>query len=111
MADPKDKDETELSIVWEVPTGFPTHYATHLVAQHSDEDFTITFWDLRPPVLMGSPDEKSQQVKALKEVRPTALARIVVTPRRMREFVQVMQDNLKTFEETAAERAAKEVKR
>lgn len=108
MADPEDKAEPGIRVVWEVPPGFPTLYSTHLVVQHGEEDFTITFWDLRPPVLMGSLEEKQQQVWALKEVRPTALARIVVSPSRMRQFTQVMRDNLKTFDETYTDAPAKE---
>ena len=109
MADPAD-DGKAVPIVWEVPPGFPSQYATHLVVQHTEEDFTITFWDLRPPILMGTPDEKRQQVEALKAVRPDALARIVVSPRRMREFTQVMQDNLKTFDAKVQEARPKGVK-
>ena len=110
MADPEDK-EVALPVVWEMPTGFPAHYATHLVVQHTDEDFTITFWDLRPPVLIGTLDEKRKQVETLREVRPTPLARIVVSPRRMREFTQVMRDNLRTFDESNAGPPEKEAKR
>lgn len=109
MADPEG-DGAGIRVLWEVPAGFPTHYSTHLVVQHGEEDFTITFWDLRPPVLMGSLEQKQQQVRALTEVRPTVLARIIVSPRRMREFTQVMQDNLKTFDETYAAAGAKETK-
>lgn len=57
------EDEKVVPIVWEVPKGFPTHYSTHLVVQHTDEEFTITFWDLRPPVLMGAAEEKRQQIQ------------------------------------------------
>lgn len=110
MADPDNKAELGIRVVWEVPSGFPTHYSTHVVVQHGEDDFTITFWDLRPPLLMGSLEEKQQQAQALKEIRPTALARIIVSPHRMRQFTQVMQDNLKTFDETYGGAATKEAK-
>ena len=107
MADP---DEGKgVPIIWEVPGDLPTHYATHLVVQHTDEDFTITFFDLRPPLLMGPP-EAQKQLEAMQIVRPKALARIVVSPARMRQFIQVMQDNLKTFEEKLAEAPARGAK-
>ena len=109
MADPTEEGKA-ISVVWEVPSDFPTHYATHLVVQHTEDDFTVTFWDLRPPVLIGTPEEKRQQVEAIKGVRATTVARIILSPRRMREFAQVMQDNLKTFDETVGAQA-KDAKR
>jgi Protein of unknown function (DUF3467) len=102
MADQAD-DGKVVPIIWEVPAGLPTHYSTNLIVQHSDEDFTITFWDVRPPVLIGTREDKLRQVEELREIRPTALVRIILSPRKMREFTQVMQDNLKTFEETRAD--------
>jgi hypothetical protein len=102
MADQSD-DAKVVPVIWEVPAGVPTHYSTNLVVQHTDEDFTITFWDVRPPVLIGTREEKRKQVEALKEIRPTALVRIILSPSKMREFTQVMQDNLKTFAETRAD--------
>jgi hypothetical protein len=102
MADQTD-DAKVVPVIWEVPVGLPTHYSTNLIVQHTDEDFTITFWDVRPPVLIGTLEEKRKQVEALKAIRPTALVRIILSPGKMREFTQVMRDNLKTFDETRAD--------
>ena len=106
MADQAD-DAKVVPVIWEVPPGLPTHYSTNLVVQHTEEDFTITFWDVRPPVLIGTREEKRRQVEALGEIRPTALVRIIVSPNRMREFTQVMLDNLKTFDEARMDSATK----
>lgn len=109
MAEPKEEGEG-VRVVWEVPSGFPSHYSTHLVVQHSEDDFTLTFWDMRPPVLIGTMEDKQKQLQALKEIRPTPVARIILSPSKMRQVSQVIQDNLKTFAETyppAAEKGPK----
>ena len=89
-----------LRVVWDVSPEFPTSYATHFLVQHTKDDFTVTFFDIRPPVVMGAPKDKDRQFAELEQVTAVPQARIVIPPSRMREFVQVAQDNLKTYSET-----------
>jgi hypothetical protein len=86
-----------IRIDFDTPADFPTKYASNLVVQHTEHDFTITFFDIRPPLLVGSPDDKASQLDAVQTVKAVPLARIVVAASRMHEFVQVLQDNLKTY--------------
>jgi len=93
-----EAERKEVLIDFEVPPDFPTKYASNLVVQHTEHDFTITFFDIRPPLLVGLPEDKASQLAALETVKATPLARIVVAASRMRQFVRVFQDNLETFE-------------
>jgi hypothetical protein len=102
-----EKDDGKaLRIEFDVPADFPTKYASNLVVQFTEHDFTVTFFDIRPPLLVGTAEEKASQVAAMEKVKAAPLARIVIAASRMPEFVRVMQDNLKTFEATVKERQA-----
>ncbi len=89
-----------IRIDFDIPPDFPTGYASNLVAQYTEHDFTITFFDVRPPLLVGTPDEKASQLEAIPTVKAVPVARIVVAASRMHEFVQVLQDNLASFNST-----------
>ena len=93
-----------IRIDFTIPPDFPTKYASNLVVQHTEHDFTITFFDIRPPLLLGSADEKIRQLEEIETVKAAPIARIVVAASRMGEFVQVLQDNLKTYNATASEK-------
>lgn len=97
-----EKDQGKaIRIDFEFPPDFPTQYASNLVVQHTEHDFTISFFDIRPPLLVGTEDDKAGQLASIAVVRATPLARIVVAASRMHEFVRVLQDNLKTFQASA----------
>jgi hypothetical protein len=93
-----------IRIDFDVPPDFPTKYASNLVVQHTEHDFTITFFDIRPPLLLGSADDKIRQLEGIEAVKAAPVARIVVAASRMHEFVQVLQDNLKTYRAAVAEK-------
>lgn len=100
---PVAEDSREVSINFHIPDGFRTLYATNLVVQHTKHEFIITFFEVLPPLLLGTPEMKTKQLDSVREIQGSCLARIAVPATRMEEFVQVLSDNLKTFKETPAE--------
>lgn len=96
-------DSREVRISFQTPEGFRTLYATNLVVQHTLHEFIVTFFEVIPPLLIGTPEMKKQQLESVREINGTVLARIAVSASRMEEFVQVLSDNLKTFKATQVE--------
>ncbi len=92
-----------LRVVFDSTADMPPQYANTLVIQHDQHDFTITLFDVRPPILLGPPELKEKQLEALETVRARCVGRFVVAATRMHEFVQVMQDNLQMYQ--ASQRA------
>lgn len=91
------EESREVRIVFDVPEGIRTQFATNLVAQHTDHEFIVTFFEVLPPILVGTPEVQKQQVEAIKEVRGTCLARIVIPASRMPDFIQVLQENHRRY--------------
>lgn len=86
-----------LPLEWLVDEDTPCRYATNLVVQHTEHEFTISFFRASPPILLGSVDEIKEQLKNVQSIPAQCVARVVVAGSRMPEFVQVLQDNLETY--------------
>ncbi len=94
--------EIRIPLEWYVPEELPTYYATNLVIQHTEHEFFITFFELVPPITLGKTPE---EIERLQSVRARALARVAVSPDRLEEFIQVMQDNLTKYRLSISESA------
>lgn len=84
---------------------------TNLVVQFTGEEFLISFFEVRPPLIVGTPEEKRVQIARVEAVEARCLTRIAVSPGRMGEFIEVMQEQLQRAKETAAERPTTEQSR
>lgn len=78
-------------------------YATHMVVQHSDCEFTISFFEVRPPIILGPEQEVEAQLEETKSVSAKCVARVVVAQERMLSFIQALQLNYEKFAERKAE--------
>lgn len=94
--------EIRIPLEWHVPEELPTHYATNLVIQHTEHEFFITFFELVPPITLGKTPE---EITRIESVRARALTRVAVSPKRLEEFIQVMQDNLAKYRSSISESA------
>lgn len=95
---PEEFDDEEpvfrLPIEWHIPDTVAPRHATNVVVQQLEHEFVISFFELIPPIILGSPEEQEQQVRNLKAVRATCVARIVVSANRMPGFVNALQNGL-----------------
>ena len=53
---------------------------------------------MRHPLILGNPDQVREQWEKLESVRAECVARIVVSPNRIQEFINVMQADLDKYE-------------
>lgn len=91
--DNKISDEgVTLPIRWNVPKDIPTLHATNLLVQHSADEFVVMFFEVRPPILLD-PVEAQKYLENSGELEAECLARIVITPERMVDFIEAMQTN------------------
>ena len=90
----KSFEIVKVPVEWNIPDDIITRYATNLVVQHTDQEFTLSFFETRQPILLGTPEESLATVKKLKTMRADCIARIVVTPEKMSQFVEVMGRNV-----------------
>ncbi len=89
----------ELPIERVYPEDLHTHFVSNLLAQHQPDSFTLSFFEIWPPAITGdTPEEKQRQMDAIDFIEAKCVARVVLTPARMKEFVGIMSENLRNYE-------------
>ena len=82
-----------------VPSDMPGLYATNIVVQHTPNEFVISFWEVKaPPVLGTTEEEKKATFERVKQVPAHCIARLVVSPGRMKGFAGAMQENWDSYQ-------------
>jgi hypothetical protein len=81
------------------PDDLQSHFVSNIVVQHQADYFTLSFFEIWPPAIFGETEEEKQQaLDAMEQVEAKCVARLVLTPAKMKEFVQVMSENLSNHE-------------
>ncbi len=83
-----------IEIEWEVPSShMPTHYASHLVVQGTEQQtFVLSFYELRYPVLVGTPDEVKSAASRIRHVPAVCVARVAVEASELPKMIQALQE-------------------
>jgi hypothetical protein len=66
-------------------------YATNLLVQFTQHECTISFFEVKAPVLLGTPEENAAKLKSLGSVPADCVARIVVAIGRVPEFIEALR--------------------
>jgi hypothetical protein len=81
------------------PEGLQSHFVSNVVVQHQPDAFILSFFEVWPPAILGESDEeKKQAIDAIDHVEAKCVARLVLTPSKMREFLETMSENLQNYE-------------
>jgi hypothetical protein len=98
MAEQNRISSRAVPIQWHFPDDIASRYATNLVVQHTEHEFSISFFEVRPPILLGSPEDIQAALQRVESVPAVCVARIIVAAERMPEFIRVLQDNLAQYQ-------------
>lgn len=76
-----------LPIVWNTPDHIISRYVTNMVVQSVDSEMKLSFFEIKPDIQLDGN-------RPITEVRADCVASIIVTPSRMQQFMEVMQQHL-----------------
>ena len=93
-----------LPIEWHIPEGLVSRYVSNLVVQHTEHEFIISFFEILPPLVLGTPEEQQAKLTRMNAIPAECVARIIVSAEQMPTFVQVMQTTLEKYRSTMASR-------
>jgi len=93
MADPVESESLELPIEWYLPDSIVSRYATNMVVQRAEHEFIISFFEVKPPLILGEISATNAREK-IGSVRAECIARVVIAKERMPKFVEALQTNL-----------------
>ena len=100
MTEPQE-DGVRIPIEHVYPDSLETRFADHVVVQHTEHEFRILFYETRPPIMVGSVEERRARLEEIQSIEAVCVARIVVPASRMPEMVRALNDNLAAYMEQA----------
>ena len=95
MTEKSNIKEKEVRIIWDSEAELPSSYANHLFVSHAgDTEFHLVFGHLSPPVTINLDESELPEFVKIKPV-----AKLVIGPKAMEAFLEIINDNWKKFEE------------
>jgi len=85
----------QLPIEWNIPDDLVARYATNMAVQRLENEFLISFFEIKPPIILGEPANIEEKLKELKSIRANCVAQIIVSVDKMPDFVRGLESNLK----------------
>lgn len=79
------------------PDDLKSHFVTHFVAQNRADHFILSAFEIWPPIIMGTDEERQETLNALESIDAKCVGRWVMSPSTMIELVQLLQNNLDKF--------------
>ena len=71
-----------------------TTYANNVLIQHNPAgEFFLSFFDMPPPIVMGTEEEKAAQIKEISTMDARCVARIGLSKERMAAVIAAMAEN------------------
>jgi hypothetical protein len=97
---PQNFEFTSVAINFVYPDNLVSHFTANVIAQFQQDPFLLSFFEISPPPLSGETDEdRLADLKKLDHIEAKCVARIVVTPSRMQDIVNVLSGNLAKYKQ------------
>ena len=104
MPEKEDSYSKKLYIERIFPEDLKSYFVTHLVVQHQDDAFIISYFELWPPAILADSDEdRKKALDVIKQVTANCVARLIVPSNKMKDFISAMQKNYEIYEKGKAE--------
>ena len=84
----------QISIQYDAGDNVVTRIATQSLLQFTGQEYLLSFYEVRPPLVVGSPDEMQRQLDKIDSVRGECIARLAFTPVRLRELSEVIAKHI-----------------
>ena len=96
-------DEIRLPIEWVIDENTPTGYATNMIVQHTNHEFIISFFEMKPPLLIGDAEEQRQQAATVGSIKARCVSQITINAERMPHFIEALEQNYRQFVENRSQ--------
>jgi hypothetical protein len=98
MAD-EEQDRVEIPLAWIGVEDVPVLATNQALVQFTAEnEFVLTFGQLAPPILLGSEEERREQLKMITFAAVKPVARLGLTRQRVEELIRVLTENLENHD-------------
>lgn len=87
------EETVTLPIKWHMPDSIITRFASNMVVQTIENEFKLSFFEVKPEIRFPKSERKSTEVIA------DCVASVIVTADRLPKFIKVLQKQLDIFNE------------
>lgn len=110
---PKIKNNPSKGKFVEVRREYPdeniTKFTNDLAIQFDDENFILSFFEILPPMLLGSDEKELQkQMTKIEYVNAHCVSRMIVTPKKLKSFIDALVNNYEKYQARLSEERTKE---
>jgi len=94
MAKKEQKKEIKpknVPIIWRMPDIMQTPFATNMFIQTIEDEFKISFFEIKPPIRFNDNEPWPETVNA------DYVTGVIVTPKRLEKFIKALQDHLNKY--------------
>jgi len=92
-----NEESVSLKINYQIPEDIETHFSDSFVIQHQKDHFILTFYEIIQQPILGTEDERLEQLKKTKQLDAKCIARIIVTPQKIEDIARVLNENIEKF--------------
>lgn len=96
-------DSRQVPVVWVGLDESPIEFSNVVISQFQPGEFILTFGQVAPPPLLGTDEQKQEQMKAIDFVAVRPVCRIGLTRQRAVELIRVLQENLESHDRATGE--------
>ena len=96
--DQQQSVQVSLPVDWYYPEGIQSRYANNMLAQAGAYEITLSFFEVQPPPLTGSPEENKEKLSKLSAIRAECVSKIVVPPELIPAIINVLQQELEKYQ-------------
>ncbi len=86
-----------IPIEWTVPDSIQSQYASAVFVQPGPYEITISFFEARPPILTGTPEENKARLEQLGAIHGKCVGRIILDPDLVPNFIEALQAGLEGY--------------
>jgi len=107
MGEEIEQEQTKivsLPVDWHFPEGLQSRYANNVLVQAGQYEFVISFFEIQPPLLLGSPEENEAKLKQIGAVRAECVSKVIVSPEVIPGLISALQIELEKYNTQHQER-------
>lgn len=87
----KNKQVIVAPLKWVIPDNIITRFASNMIVQNIENEFKVSFFETKLPILLGPSDLPPKEVVA------ECVASVIVTADRLPKFIGVLQKQLDQY--------------
>ena len=96
----EDPEVIQVPVVWVGGDETPILLVNQFLGQFQENEFILTLGQFAPPALIGTEDERREQLRDVSFVPVKVLARLALTRSRMEELIRVLEETLANHEKS-----------